>query len=173
MLLESYSKEFFRSKCQSGAMRIHCYAHLNNDVGEALPYLNAVLGGFKYIENPPSVTFKISGKLITVHARKIAINAIVDESEAEKIISWLQTEINEAWENRDEIKPSFISAPQPVLLEILKLLPKSNCKACHEATCMVFAAKVTEGAKDHNDCPSLEPENKNRLKEYLSQFNFD
>ncbi len=53
-----------------GAQRRHCYAHLNEDVGKALPYLNRVLGGTSYTEEPPSVTFKASGKRITVHADK-------------------------------------------------------------------------------------------------------
>jgi hypothetical protein len=72
MLLESYTKEIFNSECQPGAMAVHCFAHLDQDVGEAIPYLNAALGGFTFTKDPPSVTFKVHGKLITVHAKKIA-----------------------------------------------------------------------------------------------------
>lgn len=55
MLLKGYCLEIFRSKCNSGASTLHCFAHLDEDVGEALPCLNAVLGGFGYIEEPPSL----------------------------------------------------------------------------------------------------------------------
>nr|MDA8403238.1 Fe-S cluster protein [Desulfobacteraceae bacterium] len=72
MLLETYTLEIFNSKCQPGAMGVHCFAHLDQDVSYALPYLNAVLGGFEYLKDPPSVTFKAQGKLITVHGNKIA-----------------------------------------------------------------------------------------------------
>ena len=41
------------------------------------------------------MTFRSQGKLITVHGRKIAINALKDEIEAEKIVKWLKNEINE------------------------------------------------------------------------------
>ena len=173
MLLESYTKEIFNSECQPGAMAVHCFAHLDQDVGEAIPYLNAVLGGFTYQKDPPSVTFKAQGKLITVHAKKIAVNALKDENEATKIIEWLKREINSAWENREKIEPLYEAAPQPKVIEILKLLPKSNCKECGQPTCMVFAALVTEGAKGADDCPPLDDENKERLASYLEQFRFD
>jgi ArsR family metal-binding transcriptional regulator len=173
MLLKSYTKEIFNPECRPGAMSVHCFAHLDQDVSEALPYLNAVLGGHVYIKDPPSVTFKSQGKLITVHAKKIAINALKDEEEATKIIEWLKGEINAAWEKRDEIEPRYEAAPQPKVFEILKLLPKTNCKECGQPTCMVFAAQVAEGAKGLDDCPPLDDQNRERLSSYLGQFRFD
>jgi len=41
-------------------------------------------------------------------------------------------------------------------MEIFKLLDKSNCKACNEATCLAFAAAVFKGQKQLDECPSLE-----------------
>ena len=173
MLLESYTKEIFNNECMPSAMSVQCFAHLDEDISEALPYLNAVLGGFTYTKDPPSVTFKSQGKLITVHAKKIAINALKDEDEATKIIEWLKREINSAWEKREKIEPLYEAAPQPKVLEILKLLPKTNCKECGQPTCMVFAAQVAEGAKGLEGCPPLDDVSKGRLSSYLSQFRFD
>ena len=173
MLLKTYTKEIFRSKCMPSAESIHCFAHLGENIQNVLPYLNAELGGSSYTKDPPSVTFKAHGKLITVHPKKIAINALKDENEAEKIIMWLQNAINDAWDRRNEIEPSFESAAKPVLIEVLKLLPKTNCRECNEPTCMVFAARAIEGIKDHNDCPSIGTEEKKKLEIYLSQFKFE
>ncbi|MDK9708226.1 MAG: Fe-S cluster protein [Desulforhopalus sp.] len=173
MLLTGYTLEIFRSKCNAGAQTLHCYAHLKDDVAAVLPYLNTVLGGFAYTREPPSLTLKSSGKLITIHARKIAVNALQDEEQAEKIVAWLQREINSAWENRGQIVPSYEGAKQPLLIEILKLLPKTNCQECGEPTCMVFAVRVMEGVKDHTNCPQLVGEKKEALASYLSQFHFD
>jgi ArsR family metal-binding transcriptional regulator len=173
MLLSGYTLEIFRSKCHAGAQTLHCFAHLNDDVGAVLPYLNTVLGGFSYTREPPSLTLKNSGKLITIHARKIAVNALRDEEEAEKIVAWLQREINSTWEQRREIEPSVEGVQQPTLIDVLKLLPRSNCRECGEPTCMVFAVRVIEGVKDHNDCPSLLGEKKEALASYLSLFHFD
>jgi len=173
MLLTGYSLEIFRSKCNPDAQSLHCFAHLNDDVREVLPYLNTVLGGFAYSQDPPALTLKNSGKLITIHPRKIAVNALQDEEQAEKIIAWLQREINSAWEKRGEIEPSTEGAKQPALLEVLKLLPKTNCKECGEPTCMVFAVRVIEGVKDQTNCPSLLQEKKEALANYLAQFHFE
>ena len=173
MFLESYTLEIFNPECRPGAMAVHCFAHLGQDVSDALPYVNAVLGGNTYSKDPPSVGFKIHGKLISIHSRKIAVNALKDEEEATKIIEWLKREINTAWEDRDNIKPLYETAPQPQVFEILKLLPKTNCKECGQPTCMVFASQVAEGAKGPEDCPPVDEENSKKLTEYLSRFRFD
>ena len=173
MLLKTYRKEIFRSKCMPGAEGVHCFAHLDEDIEDVLPYLNAELGGSSYTREPPSVTFKVYGKLITLHPQKIAINALKDEEEADRILDWLKRTVNDTWDRREEIEPSIESAPQPVLFEVFKLLPRTNCRACNEPTCMVFAAKVIEGAKDQRDCPPMESGQREKLQQYLSQFHFE
>jgi ArsR family metal-binding transcriptional regulator len=174
MLLETYRLEIFNSKCQPGAMGVHCFAHLDQDVSCALPYLNSVLGGFEYLKDPPAVTFKAQGKLITVHGDKIAVNALKDEEEARKIVDWLKREINDAWENREKITPRYEGAPRPKFIEIIKLLPnRIGCRECGEPTCMVFATKVAEGSKGADDCPQLNDEQKGKLNNYMGMFNLD
>ena len=170
MLLNSYRLEIFNNECMPGALTVQCFAHLDQDVGPALPYLNAVLGGFEYIRSVPSVTFRIHGKLITVYGRKIAVNALKDEAEARKIVDWLVREINSAWELRGKIEPSYRSLPRPQVIEILKLLPRTNCGACGAPTCMVFATRVIEGVKDQYDCPPMGEESKAKLAAYLEPF---
>ena len=85
MLLTGYKKEIFKPECNPHFESLHCFAHLENDIGEVIPYLNTVLGGTAYQKNPPSVMFQVSGRLIAIHPRKIAINALKDEHEADKI----------------------------------------------------------------------------------------
>lgn len=173
MLLRGYSKEIFRPQCNPGFESLHCIAHLEQDISEVLPYLNRALGGFEYLREPPAVTFKTHGKIITVHSKEIAINALKDEEEADKILEWLKREINETWERRNEITPSFEGAPRPKIIEILKLLPKTNCRKCGQPTCMVFATLVAQGAKSASDCPELNEEARGRLSEYMAGFQFD
>lgn len=173
MLLKSYKKKIFRPRCNPSFQSLHCIAYLEQDVSEALPYLNASLGGYEYLKDPPAVTFPVHGKIMTVHSREIAINALRDEEEADKILEWLKREINEAWEKRAEIEPKYEGAPKPKVLEILKLLPKSNCRECGQPTCMVFAAKIAEGAKGPKDCPLIKEDNRMKLEKYMSGFRFD
>jgi ArsR family metal-binding transcriptional regulator len=119
------------------------------------------------------VIFRARGRLITVHGHEIAINALRDEEEADKILEWLKREINQAWEKRADITPSTKGALKPQVFEILKLLPRTNCRECGEPTCMVFAARTSEGVKSAADCPTLAAEAKQRLEDYLGGFNFD
>jgi len=173
MLLQSYRLEIFNSECNPGAMTVMCHAHLDQDVGEALPFINTELGGFEYVREPPAVTFRSQGKLITVHGNMIAVNALRDEAEARKIVEWLKREINHAWEKRHEIEPSYEGLPRPKVMDILKLLPKTNCRECGEPTCMVFAVKAAEGASGAEDCPFLDAASTQRLADYLSAFRLD
>ncbi|MBN1277555.1 MAG: Fe-S cluster protein [Deltaproteobacteria bacterium] len=173
MLLTGYSKEIFRAKCNPSFESIHCIAHLDRDISEALPYINSVLGGFEYFKDPPAVTFRMHGKLVTVHPKQIAINGLKDEEEANKILEWLKHEINESWEKRNEIEPCYKGAGKPKVFEILKLLPKTNCRECGETTCMVFAARIAEGAKGQEACKTLIEKNRKKLISYLDQFNLD
>jgi ArsR family metal-binding transcriptional regulator len=173
VLLKNYHPEIFNPACNSRFQSVHCIAHLDEDVGEALPYLNAVLGGDTYIKDPPSVTFKAHGKLITVHSRKIAVNALKDEAETRNILEWLKKEINEAWQKRDMIVPKFEGRSKPHPLTIYRFLPRTNCSVCGQPTCMAFAVLTTEGARSADDCRPLDEASRLKLRDYLSTFRFD
>jgi 4Fe-4S ferredoxin len=59
-------------------------------------------------------------------------------------------------------------------MEILKLLPMTNCKACGYATCMAYAAALREGEISLEDCPPLWQEKyqkkRKKLQTYLESF---
>ena len=173
MLINTYRKEIFRPECNPQFQSLHCIAHLDEDISEVLPYLNTVLGGHQYLKDPPALTLKVYGKLITIYPQRIAINALKDQVEADKILEWLKNEINVTWEKRYEIEPSFETLAKPHILNILKLLPQTNCRECGQPTCLVFASLVAEGVKESENCPTLSDQNKKKLKRYLEQFCFD
>ena len=145
-------QEFVRPPNPS-ARHLRCFAHLDTDIEDILPHLNTVLKGFRYAADPPSLMLKHQAKLITFSPRSIAINIVKDQEEAATLLSWLVQTINETWENRETIEPSTEATPQPRIIDILRLLPGTNCRECGEPTCMVFAVKVSEGLKDLAGCP--------------------
>lgn len=173
MRLTGYTKTIFRPECNPSFTSVHCVARLNEDVGEALPYLNAVLGGTQYFSDPPEVMFHHHGKIIKVGSREIAVNALEDEQEADRILEWLRNEINQAWENHTSITPCYTGRSKPKLMEILKLLPKTNCKKCGQPTCMVFAAQLMEGGRGVEHCAEMNEENRTKLSDYLGGFVFE
>jgi len=50
-------------------------------------------------------------------------------------------------------------------IQILKALPKTNCKKCGFSTCMAFAMKVAAGQADINACPYVDPALKEEIAE--------
>jgi ArsR family metal-binding transcriptional regulator len=173
MLLTGYVKRIFRPTCNPSFESVHCIAQLNEDISEVLPYLNTLLGGTEYYLNPPMLMLRHYGKIIKVSAREIVINALEDEDEAERILAWLKDQINEAWANREKIIPKYEGRKKAKLIEILKLLPKTNCKKCGRPTCTVFAAQMTEGGLGPEHCPELSKANREKLAVYLSGYDFD
>ena len=100
MLLQSYQLDVINNHCMPGAQSVNCIARLDQDVGCAIPYLNAVIEGDQFTPDPPSVTFKTEGRLISVTERTITVNAVEDEAQGRKIIEWIKRywqpfEINE------------------------------------------------------------------------------
>lgn len=172
MLLTGYTKELFRPECNPSFLSLNCVAHLDADIGPVIPYLNAELGGTQFTPDPPTVLFKSHGRLIAVYPRKIAVNALDSEAEADRILEWLVREINEIWERRSEIVPCHESARQPKLTEIVRLLPKTNCRECGQPTCLVFATLAAQGVTGAADCPGLSEENREALAAYLEGFAF-
>jgi ArsR family metal-binding transcriptional regulator len=169
MLVNQYIARFVRPPNPT-AQHLRCYARLEGDIREVLPYLNTVLKGHQFSPDPPSLTLKYHAKLITLTAHEIAINIVKDQTEAYDILEWLTKEINATWERRGEITPSFEVAAPPRVLDVLRFLPRTNCRACGQPTCMVFAVEVCQGAQGPDACPYLNQENLKRLLEYLRQF---
>ncbi len=87
-----------------------------------------------------------------------------------KILEWLKQEINQAWDNREKIKPGYESLSKPLILEVLKLLPRTNCRQCGQPTCMVFAILVANTAKGPEDCLIMQDSQKTSLGKYLARF---
>ena len=52
--------------------------------------------------------------------------------------------------------------------EIMKKLPKTNCKECGCATCFAFAMKLAAGSVKLDDCPYIDPEVKAELESSMA-----
>ena len=68
------------------------------------------------------------------------------------------------------IKPSLERFSKPHILDVLKLLPRSNCQQCGQPTCMVFAILAADGAKGPEGCPVLQDPHRTYLEKYLARF---
>jgi ArsR family metal-binding transcriptional regulator len=176
MLLDQVDTfEIFRPKMDATKEVLHAIATFQADISPALPYVNAELGGWDYDQANQVLLLKLSdGKWITLHPQKIAIRGIRDLDEAHALLAWIQAQINDIYELRQTITPRFVSQAGLKIMEILKLLPMTNCKACGYATCMAYAAALREGEISLQDCPPLGEEKyrekREKLQAYLKSF---
>lgn len=163
--------EIFRPKCDPSKEVLHAVADFAEDISPALPYLNAELGGWDYDAQNHVLLLKLSdGKWITFHSHQIAIRGCRDQAEAHALMAWAQGQINEIWGQRERLTPRYASQAGLKVLEILRNLPRTNCKLCGYSTCMAFAAAVREGEAALDDCPPLQEEEFQTRRENLRQY---
>ncbi len=173
MLLDQIENfEIFRPKMDSTKEVLHAIATFAADIAPAFPYLNSELGGWDYDQPNQVLLLKLAdGKWITLHAHEIAIRGARDLEESHALLRWIKGQINDIYDRRDEITPRYTSQAKLKVMEILKLLPMTNCKACGYATCMAFAAALREGEITPRDCPPLWEDTfaqkRERLENYL------
>ena len=155
MLIEKYDLEVFTPPCEPGAERFAARARLTVDICEALPYLNATLRGAVYLPDAKALTWKKGGHNIAFHASEIATSNVEDRDSAEKEIQGLVDLVNRTWERRAEITPDQQTRRRPTPMDVYNLLPKTNCRACGEATCWTFALKLVTSQLKLEACPLL------------------
>lgn len=155
MLIEKHDLDVFTPPCEPGAERFSAIARLATDIREVLPYLNATLRGAVYSAGAPALTWKKAGHNIAFHPDRIAVSNVPDRDAAIQEVEGLIKLVNRTWERRAEIEPSYEVRRRPGMMVVYKLLPRTNCKACAEASCFVFANKLVAGQVRLHDCPLL------------------
>lgn len=152
MLIEKYDLAVFTPPCEPGAERFSAIARLTTDIREVLPYLNAALRGAVYNAAAPALTWKKGGHNIAFHPYQIAVSNVPDRDAAIQEVEGLVKLVNRTWERRAEIEPSYEVRRRPGPMDVYKLLPRTNCRACGEASCFVFASKLVVGQMRLENC---------------------
>ncbi len=156
LLARVKSYDIFRPKMDSIKERLHSIATLEDDISPSFPFINAELGGWDYDSKNQVLLLKLSdGKWITLQAKEIAIRGARDIEESKALLEWIKEQINEIYARRDQITPRFTSQAALKVINILKLLPMTNCKLCGYATCMAYATALREGEIGLKDCQPL------------------
>ncbi|MGB7913232.1 MAG: (Fe-S)-binding protein [Desulfobaccales bacterium] len=167
--------EIFRPKCDSSKEVLHAIATFQADISPSFPYVNGELGGWDYDPTNRVLLLKLSdGKWITLHPQKIAIRGARDPEECRALLEWIKGQINDLYDHRDRITPRYVSQAGLKIMEILKLLPLTNCKICGYTTCMAYAAALREGEISLEACQPLGEEKYreklDKLQVYLQSY---
>jgi ArsR family metal-binding transcriptional regulator len=155
MLIGRYDVEIFTPPCDPGTERYAARARLTTDISDVLPYLNATLRGAVYLPSANALTLKQGKHSLAFHAYEVAVSNEEDREGAERELQGLIDLINSTWQHRGEIAPDHQTHQRPTSMAIYKLLPRTNCKQCGEATCYAFALKLAASQKKLSDCSPL------------------
>jgi len=141
--------------CMADEKKIRLIGYFNRDITEILPYMNAVIKGASYNKGASILTYVIERRLINLYNIKIAIAKADDIIDAWVVLDEVKKLVNDTYRRRDTIKPSYEEKIKVTALQIYGWLPKTNCKACGEATCLAFAVKLLLGEQRLENCKPL------------------
>ena len=158
--------------CIADPSKNRVVAEFSNDISPVFPYLNAMMSNLMYTPGANIVTIKRGERILTFYPR-VATMAKVDGAEDAAVqLTWFKDLCNDTWQRRGEITPRYERRKLLGPLDVYRLLPQLNCKACGEATCMAFAFGLLMDQHQLFGCPRLQEdeyaEGGRRLAELLS-----
>lgn len=127
----------------------------SRDLSEAIPFLATLPGVIAYNPETLTLTFRRQPGFLTLYPDKVYITQVKDAQEGLELLKALTDAINTTWEHRKELTAATTARRAPRWLDILTLLPQTNCKQCGEATCMAFAALLLQHKKQLDECSPL------------------
>jgi len=155
MLLQAVVPEIVLPPCDFGRETVNVIGRCAEDISPVMPYLNATQPKALYNHSAHILRFRWQGHQVTLRPHQIAISGLADGDEAVEALARLQRLINDTWERRDGITPSTVERKRLKALDVYRLLPGTNCKACGESSCFVFANKLAAGQVEVTLCTQL------------------
>ena len=158
MLIQGYSE--FTLDTPDPIIRLggsiwNAHFKLDTNVSELFPYINATVKGATYYEKPHYIAFPLGDFHCSLYGDKVAAGAFEDRNQALEFISHLIDFLNDIFSRKDSLRPDHKKYKHQSVLEIFKLLPRTNCQECGFATCMAFAAALSRREVVPERCPTL------------------
>ena len=171
MLIESYDLEIEVSGHSAEEFEFEAIARLPADIRRSLPYLNAVLKNGTYLPDAPAFSWRQDDHNIGFWPDRIAADNLESREQAKEVIEGLVKLVNDTWAKREEIEPDTTRRENLQPLELFRLLPRTNCKECGEASCFNFALKLAAGQRELRECgPLHEDEQYRESREQLESL---
>lgn len=166
-----YSMEMVAPGCTPGAPWWSARLHLDRDIRELLPYLNAELEGAQYHPGGGTLIWDSGKTRYAFRPQEIAIGPVQDREQAEAFSAEILDLMVDVWRRRDRIEPdhSERSSP-PNVLDVYRKLPGTNCRECGKPSCFAFAGWLAQGHCSLDDCPALQSEEFAGNKDDLDQI---
>jgi DNA-binding CsgD family transcriptional regulator/ArsR family metal-binding transcriptional regulator len=128
---------------------------LSADVCELAPYINAVAQKAVFHQKPPYIRFVLDATLCTLFENRGSASAFCDREQALDFLEKLLVFLNHIHRNRDSIRPNYKIQDTMSVLNLFRILPRSNCGKCGFASCMAFAVALSRQRASIPGCPGL------------------
>ncbi len=99
--------------------------------------------------------FLINGYCCFLYPDTVAVHFFESQAAAKDFISGFIDFLNDVEGQKKHIRPNYDQIKAIPIIDILKILPKTNCRKCGYLTCMAFAAAVMKGKVRVDKCPGL------------------
>jgi ArsR family metal-binding transcriptional regulator len=130
--------------CLADPAKIRFSSEFDRDVAEIFPYLNASLQGVIYNHAGKTLTLRREGRLISLHPRRMEAAKVAGIEDAQALVAWMVELINDCHRRKLLINPDFNRHDRLTVLDVVKLLPGTNCRRCGLRTCLAFAAALAD-----------------------------
>lgn len=154
-LIHSWVVEYALSPHAMDSLEMEAAAHFEADLGPVLPYLNAELSGARYNASIPALIWRYEGHQVGILRDRIVVDHVHEDDDLETFFDSIVELVNSTWQRRAQLDPR----PEPRTfrqpLEILALLPQTNCQLCGMQTCHSFALQLTVGEARLDACLPL------------------
>jgi DNA-binding CsgD family transcriptional regulator/ArsR family metal-binding transcriptional regulator len=132
------------------------YFRLDADVRGIFPYINGTAERARYHDRPLHVQFDHDGILCTLYPTEAMAAPFRGRDHAYEFIEDLLAYINDLHDRRRQLTPSHrLHRQPPSIVDIVKALPRTNCRDCGHPTCMAFAVALRNGEAGTGDCPGF------------------
>ncbi len=155
MLIDDFEIELSTPACDLESAFYAAKVRLRSDIRDVLPYVNAKVQKGEFIPGIPVLVWRKDGRRYALRPNEIAISGLEDRDHANELVAATIEWINSVWEDRKNIEPSYATLEKPKVLDIYKLLPRTNCRECGAPTCMAFADMLAKDKKTLSECPAL------------------
>jgi len=173
-LIADYEIELAEAPCAPGTGFYSVQVILPDDISAVFPYLNAVLEDTWYDHENQILIGSENGRAHAFRSNEIKVAGVADHSQAQQIAIEVVNRVNGIWQERDDITPCYSERKLPTVIDIFRVLPKTNCKECGYMTCLAYAADLRDGTAVLEQCPALsKPEYAENRDSLLALFSKD
>lgn len=139
-----------------GVEELMCaHFRLDADVSPLFPYVNSVAEAAAYFDKPLFIRFMLEGILVGLHPHHGVAAPFADRDQALKFLERLLAFLNDLHRRRDALQPNHKKWKPVAVLDIFRLLPRTNCRECGFDTCLAFAAAVSRQKASPRGCSAL------------------